>query len=278
MRNNYFTAEQIRQYRDDGFLLVKGLYSGEQLEVIRNDLRDHAADYFAHPDKFQPRDVLLEPLTEEQLQSVSDPLQRVRKLQALATEPKIFRHFNADSLAAKMTAELIGDNQLRLLFLSCFAKPAKHGTETPWHQDQALWGSWMRTATSCWVALDECTVENGCLQFVRGSHRQVVDHVLEEGAPHVFVPKEKLAQDADIVHVLMEPGDGVFFGGLALHFSEPNRSEKRRLGMPAVYISDADLADTVRWGEWMKIKQKNGQKVGAGPQAYHSRPPVVIVE
>jgi ectoine hydroxylase-related dioxygenase (phytanoyl-CoA dioxygenase family) len=271
----YFTDDQIKQYREDGFVLVKGLYSQQQIEAIKDDLREHAADFFAHPEKYQPRDVLLEPLSTDQINEITDPLQRVRKFQALTAVPSMIRHFDATSIAAKMVAELIGDNKLRLLFLSCFAKPAKHGTETPWHQDQALWSSWMRTATSCWIAVDECTIENGCLEFVPGAHREMIDHVLEKGAPHVFVPRDQVNSN-DVVYVTMEPGDGVFFGGLALHHSEPNLSDKRRLGIPAVYISDADLADSVQWGAWMKMKERNQFSVGAGPQVYQSRLPIVI--
>eukprot|EP00048_Salpingoeca_helianthica_P020728 m.8146 g.8146 ORF g.8146 m.8146 type:complete len:286 (-) comp5176_c0_seq1:38-895(-) len=46
-------------------------------------------------------------------------------------------------------------------------------TEVPWHQDQAYWLDMPdKRALSCWVALDDATVDNGCMWFVSGSHKQ----------------------------------------------------------------------------------------------------------
>jgi phytanoyl-CoA hydroxylase len=44
-----------------------------------------------------------------------------------------------------------------------------------WHQDQAYWIDTddRRTAT-CWLAVDDSTEENGCMQFLAGSHREPV--------------------------------------------------------------------------------------------------------
>lgn len=48
-------------------------------------------------------------------------------------------------------------------------------TETPWHQDGAYWIDLPdRRAASAWIALDDSTVDNGCLWFVPGSHAQEV--------------------------------------------------------------------------------------------------------
>ena len=44
-------------------------------------------------------------------------------------------------------------------------------TSTPWHQDESYWPDMPdKRAVSCWVALDNATVENGCMWFVKGSH------------------------------------------------------------------------------------------------------------
>jgi len=115
------------------------------------------------------------------------PLERVRKFEGLDLEPRFVKYFDGSSRAARICAELIGETRLRLLFLSCFAKPARHGTATPWHQDQGLWGFWMPNALSCWLAIDECTPENGCLEFIPGSHLEgMAEHITHAGAPHVY--------------------------------------------------------------------------------------------
>src|SRR5438309_968787 len=49
-------------------------------------------------------------------------------------------------------------------------KPALHGDEVPWHQDNGYWKLEPPGAASCWIALDDATLENGCMWVIPGSH------------------------------------------------------------------------------------------------------------
>ena len=53
--------------------------------------------------------------------------------------------------------------------------PRREDAVFEWHQDQAYWIDTedRRTAT-CWLAVDDSTVDNGCLRFLPGSHREPV--------------------------------------------------------------------------------------------------------
>ena len=103
-------------------------------------------------------------------------------------------------------------------------KDPNTNTPTPWHQDAAYWPSGMsdKRATTCWVALDESTLKNGCMWFVPGSHKE------NELRPH------RTASDKS--HVLCtdfcceeegkpEPlpaGSCTFHHGRTLHYSRGN--------------------------------------------------------
>jgi hypothetical protein len=53
-----------------------------------------------------------------------------------------------------------------------FCKPAHHGGVVAWHQDYSYWTRTQPMAhLTCWIALDDATKDNGCLQYVPGSHR-----------------------------------------------------------------------------------------------------------
>ena len=54
---------------------------------------------------------------------------------------------------------------------SFFAKPAVNGQATPWHQDGEYWPIRPLATCTVWIAVDDATRENGCLRFIRGSHR-----------------------------------------------------------------------------------------------------------
>ncbi len=52
-----------------------------------------------------------------------------------------------------------------------FCKPARHGGVVAWHQDYSYWTRTTPLAhLTCWIGLDDSTVENGCVQYVPGSH------------------------------------------------------------------------------------------------------------
>src|SRR5947207_2013920 len=54
-------------------------------------------------------------------------------------------------------------------------KPPSRGAETPWHQDEAYWDPTAEyQSLSIWIPLQDATVENGCMQFIPGSHRMEV--------------------------------------------------------------------------------------------------------
>ena len=77
-------------------------------------------------------------------------------------------------------------------------------------------------------AISAATLENGCLQFVPGSHKWgLQEHQRRQQTFGVFFAEYGKREDAD--QILMEPGDGVFFGPLVLHGSAPNTSDQDRM-------------------------------------------------
>ena len=94
--------------------------------------------------------------------------------------------------AAGIAEQLCGEGMV-IDFDQLLAKqPGRTDATFGWHQDQAYWIDTddRRTAT-CWLAVDDSTIENGCLQFLPGSHRQPVrpHHPLhgDRGTSHTLV-------------------------------------------------------------------------------------------
>src|SRR5687768_5528916 len=69
-----------------------------------------------------------------------------------------------------MVGQLIGED-IALWNASFFAKPARVGTRTPWHQDGEYWPIRPLATCTVWIAVDASTTENGCLRVIPGSHR-----------------------------------------------------------------------------------------------------------
>ena len=106
--------------------------------------------------------------------------------------------------ATSIAEQLCGEGMV-IDFDQLLAKqPGRDDAVFAWHQDQAYWIDTddRRTAT-CWLAVDDSTVENGCMQFLPGSHRQPVR------------PHHPLHGDRDASHTLvteLRPDDEMVAG------------------------------------------------------------------
>ncbi len=97
-----------------------------------------------------------------------------------------------------------------------------------WHQDEFFIPTRDRSLCGGWIALDDATVENGCLWVIPGSHKSsVIWEMGEHGDRRFDCAQESRGfpyTDADSVPVEVEAGSIVFFNGYLLHRSLPNRA------------------------------------------------------
>jgi hypothetical protein len=112
-------------------------------------------------------------------------------------------------------------------------KPPRSEGRWDWHQDYGYWyfdGCLWPDLTTCMIAVDAATAENGCVQLVKGSHRLGrVEHARVGQASGV--EPERLAEiqaRLETVPCVMQPGDAVFFHCNTLHASGPNRTDAPR--------------------------------------------------
>ena len=129
--------------------------------------------------------------------------------------------------AASIAEQLCGEGMV-IDFDQLLAKqPGRDDAVFAWHQDQAYWIDTddRRTAT-CWLAVDDSTVENGCMQFLPGSHREPVrpHHPLhgDRDSSHTLVTE--LRDGDEMVPVPIARGDITVHCEGVLHGSGGNTS------------------------------------------------------
>jgi ectoine hydroxylase-related dioxygenase (phytanoyl-CoA dioxygenase family) len=160
-----------------------------------------------------------------------------------------FLELARDPQIVELVSGVIGDD---IILWGChvFCKPAVEGYETPWHQDGHYWP--IRPLANCtvWVALEESTVENGCLRVVPRSHagRQLHDHLHEDRTDLTL--NQRLTDDSfdekSAVDLELQPGQMSLHDVYMIHGANANRSTKRRTGvalryMPATSVFDRSL-------------------------------------
>ena len=107
---------------------------------------------------------------------------------------------------------------------------------TPWHQDNGvvLPVADETEMTTVWVAVTDATVENGCLEIIRGSHRDgLLTHCASDGLG-LSIPDPLLSLDR-VVTCPMKRGDVLFMHRCTCHSSLPNRSEDVRISYDLRY-------------------------------------------
>jgi ectoine hydroxylase-related dioxygenase (phytanoyl-CoA dioxygenase family) len=127
-----------------------------------------------------------------------------------------------------------------------FVKGAYNGSAVPWHQDSAYWPVDPPKLLSCWMALDDATVENGCVRVIPGTHRRAIPHThFKEGPQSLGLLQHEVDLSKEIP-VEIPAGGAMFHHSLLIHRSEANRSAKGRRGLVSIYLP-AECRFTKPW-------------------------------
>ena len=124
-----------------------------------------------------------------------------------------------------------------------FSKPARHGGPIAWHQDYSYW---TRTAPmnhlTCWIALDDATEENGCIQYIPKSHHwdllPMADLAGDLDSIRELLTDEQKDRLAKPVPLEAKAGQASFHHPMLLHGSSANRSNRPRRAMVINVILD----------------------------------------
>ncbi len=142
------------------------------------------------------------------------------------------------------TATIFGPNVV-LWRSNFFAKPPG-GAAVPWHQDGSYWPLDPKINITAWLAIDPATRENSCVRVIPGSHKQYFpdSHFTTEQdlKNHVLTHQTHLeyVDESKAVDIELKPGEFFLFNEKALHYSPPNHSDKRRLGL-AIRITTPEV-------------------------------------
>jgi ectoine hydroxylase len=216
-----FSNQQISDYHKDGYVIFKGLLNLIEVELLREKAKtDNEMDKHA----FQRDDGTG---AKVRLSLWNHPGNGIYGMIARS-------HKVVDSVEQLLKDEAYHYHSKMIM------KEAKVGGAWAWHQDYGYWyenGVLFPDLCSVYIAVDAATVENGCLQVIKGSHKLGrINHVLtgdQAGADLSRV--EEVRKRLELVYVELERGDAVFFHGNLLHRSDRNNSENPRWAMICCY-------------------------------------------
>ncbi|MFE0254084.1 phytanoyl-CoA dioxygenase family protein [Streptomyces sp. NPDC059010] len=244
----------LRQFREDGFTVVRGLFGYDEIDRLRARFTAlHAAGPV--PGHFEPRP------------SDGDPLRAY---------PRVMQPHEIDALSLRMLLDprlrgvlevLLGEEVLAAQSMFYFKPPGARGQAL--HQDNFYLRVEPGTCVAAWIACDVIDRDNGGLEVVPGTH--AMDLFCPESADaEVSFAREYVPPPAGLaaVPVDMEPGDVLFFNGSVVHGSQPNRTTDRfRRSFIGHYVGRS----AERIGAYYRTMSMSGERVplagseGAGP-------------
>ena len=211
------SSAQVESYARDGFL-----------SPIAALTREEAAHYREKLEAFEA--AVGGPLTSgttERYRSRTHVL--LTWVHALASHPGVL----------DVVEDLIGPNIL-VYTSTWFIKEPESAAIAAWHQDATYFGLRPYVHVTAWLALTDATAENGCMEFLPGSHaRGQLPHRAGIVAASVNRAGQAVVVDVDdtpAVHAPLRAGEFSLHHTLCLHRSQPNRSAGRRIGLAVSYV------------------------------------------
>jgi len=252
------TPEQQARYQADGYLVLPGFKTRSELAALRAralqivdafDAERHRAVFSTQAQARQSSDAAfldsaegIECFFEAEAFDAQGRLRQAKALSinkighAMHDLDPVFSEFSHGPALAELAADL-GLAQPQLWQSMYIFKQPGIGGEVSWHQDASFFDTSPSTVTAFWFALEDATLDNGCLWVQPGGHRgplreRFVRYAQPDGAGDA-VRMDKLdatpwPTQASALPVPVAAGTLVCFHGLLPHWSAPNRSAQSR--------------------------------------------------
>jgi len=221
------TQEQIEAFDRDGFVLIPAAqaWTADELKLILSSV-DLMADWPDKPGKYM---------------KYYEPNRKDPKGEKILCRIENFTQYNPGmdfvcngTKLLDMNSDLLGEDSILYKEKINYKLPGGDGFAP--HQDVAA-GWWMYGQSihiSCLVSIDPASIENGCLEVVRGRHTDGMLCGDWKGIPDETVASMKWE------YIPTQPGDVLFFDSYVPHRSAPNNTDKSRRVLYATYAKKSD--------------------------------------
>ena len=222
----YLTELQIKNYENDGFLLLKKFFSEEEMKIAIKSINKFSELSF---DSWEPGKEMVYYETNNKNERI---LCRIEKYVDHHTE---FQNLSNSKKILNVLEDLMGGPCILFKDKINFKRPGAGGFRP--HQDvQARWDQFVEYTMSVMISTDRSTPENGCLEVAPGHHKRGLI-----GNYDMPLERDEL-NGMKFEMVPTEVGDVLFFDHFTPHQSKSNMSDKPRSNIYLTYnlLSDGD--------------------------------------
>ena len=229
------TAQQLQKFRDDGYLLVRNVFTEDEVAAMHDRVEQYLTEQLEYP----PTWVQLEAAVADGSVQVAEKTRGYRKLTHPTMVDPLFHDMVVQPKFARILQGCLESENICAWGSGVFLKQAQTGARQPWHRDAHGYAGLSGTI---WTPLMDATIENGCIQIAPGS--QKVELTAEDLIATNAAEEENYHAGNftfDIRFLEMKAGDSVLWNMRTLHSSEPNLSDRPRWAL-AVHCVTTEAA------------------------------------
>jgi phytanoyl-CoA hydroxylase len=242
--NTKLSDREIAQFKEDGYLVFKGLLDSAACDAMLAVTKDHL-QRAVPPVEYEAE--LGYPGAPASLDAPGG--KTIRRLRNAHARHDCFRSWAEDKRVVTKLAQLFNEPVcLSLAHHNCvMTKHPAYGTATGWHRDIRYWSFQRADLISVWLALGTETASNGALHVIPGSHRwQMQPGQMDELdflRPDVEQNQPLFAQGKPVE---LQKGDVLFFHSGVFHSAQVNTSDQVKFSTVFAYHgqSNAPLPGT----------------------------------
>ena len=208
-------ADQVEQFDRDGFVVVPGVFDAATVAGI-----------VAEIDGFEARVEAFLATSDNQRLAIAEAGAITFTTHLVTRSPRL-KAFARHPFFAGVCADLVGPDVNLYWDQAVYKKPEKP-RRFPWHQDNGYAYVEPQQYLTCWVALTDATLDNGCPQVARGLHRRGT-------LAHTYVDPlgwecmaDPAAAGVDVAVAEVPAGGVVVFSSLTPHLTGPNVTDAVR--------------------------------------------------
>ena len=233
---SYLSSNQLKQYRDEGFVSPINIFKSQKAKDIRNEIE------------------LIE-------NKIPGELEKSGRYNAHLISP-LLDEVTHNSKILNAVESLIGKNIL-VCGTTLFIKNPNEKGFVSYHQDAKYIGLEPHNWVTAWVAITDSNEYNGCMRMWSGSHKDnLKEHqqmfnegnLLTRGQTINNVPKEKTTP------LILEAGQMSLHHPTVVHGSELNKSDDRRIG----FVIQSYIGANVK-----QVLGKNSVQIARGVDKYN---------
>ncbi|HXD76181.1 MAG TPA: phytanoyl-CoA dioxygenase family protein [Puia sp.] len=217
VNNRLPTRGNVEFYRDNGYLIAPALFSHAEISQLRKETAEIFRGKRGTLDGLLP---VSEGLTDEEVLKQYVAVHFPHKISP------VIREYLTHRGVTTVLSHIVGPNVKCMQSMLFVKGPGKAGQS--WHQDEYYIPTRDCSLVGVWIAIDDATIENGCLWIVPGSHRPAwIRPRVSSNNPEYADPDTVDVSgygSEDLVPVEVKSGSVVFFNGYTLHSSLRNKT------------------------------------------------------